>query len=563
MQEKQKVSFIHSIAMKIAILTILAVASSTILLTIIAGADSRGVAGGIASNYILDMAKVSADMLDKLPDEMNNSGEYELLLKDIKMAGIESSYAYLVDEDGVMLYHPTADKIGQQVENEVVSGVVAKLQQGQQVEDEVVTYEFKGTIKYAAYAITSRNQIVVVSADEDEIMKPLDTMTVKLLGAAVAILIVWVILGYIVSMFFCKPIRALTEIISDMGELNFKSSGQGKKLCKRKDETGAMANAMQKMRGNLRQMIIDIDNISGQITDNVGGLQSITQVVDNMCSDNSATSQELAAGMEETSATSMTINENISKIKVGADEISDMALQGADMSGAVMTRATELRNRTVEASTKTLDMYNDVKEKAEHAIEGSKAVEQINELTGTIMAISSQTSLLALNASIEAARAGDAGRGFAVVATEIGGLADQTSAAIQNIGTIVSVVNEAVAHMAECLNRTMDFLEMTVLTEYKEFEQVSEQYQKDADAFQESMNGVKGETISLAEAIESIAQALGGINSTVEESAIGVSDIAEKTTNMVEKTGKTQDMVSECYSCAENLRKIVQQFVLE
>ena len=121
-----------------------------------------------------------------------------------------------------------------------------------------------------------------------------------------------------------------------------------------------------------------------------------------------------------------------------------------------------------------MTMYNNVKTKAQEAIEGSKAVDKINELTGTIMEISSQTGLLALNASIEAARAGEAGRGFAVVATEIGSLADQTSKAIKDIGTIVDAVNAAVSNMAECLEETTGFLENTVLTEYKEFEQVSE-----------------------------------------------------------------------------------------
>ena len=109
---------------------------------------------------------------------------------------------------------------------------------------------------------------------------------------------------------------------------------------------------------------------------------------------------------------------------------------------------------------------------SEKAIEGSKAVEKINELTNTIMEISSQTGLLALNASIEAARAGEAGRGFAVVATEIGSLADQTSKAIADIGNIVKAVNEAVGNMTECLSETTGFLETTVLEDYKEFEQV-------------------------------------------------------------------------------------------
>ena len=168
----------------------------------------------------------------------------------------------------------------------------------------------------------------------------------------------------------------------------------------------------------------------------VSELNEVTDTVNQMCSDNSATSQQLAAGMQETAATTVTINENVSQIKGEAETINAMAEEGAKNSETVMDRALQLRTKTVTASNKTMEIYNSVKEKAEKAIEGSKAVEKINELTGTIMEISSQTGLLALNASIEAARAGEAGKGFAVVATEIGSLADQTSQAIANISAV-------------------------------------------------------------------------------------------------------------------------------
>lgn len=562
MKEEQKVSFIHSISAKIMLLTVLAVVMSVLIVAFRAETGSKAVVGDVSADYILSMAEMGAEVVNNLPQEAD-AGTYETALADISMEGIDSSYAYLVDTDGTMLYHPTADKIGQPVENAVVLGVVAELAKGQVPANETVTYDFKGVTKYAAYAITADRQIVVVTADEDEIMKPLNQMVNKIILLSFGILAAAIILAYVVSQFICRPIRQLTTIIVDTAQLDFRSNPNGAKLRSRRDETGEMANAVHVMRKNLRSMIGDIDTASNQITHNVDGLQEITTTVDHMCSDNSATSQQLAAGMEETAATTVTINENIDVIKTGADDINSMATEGARTSEEIMKRANDLRTKTVEASTKTMTMYNNVKTKAQEAIEGSKAVDKINELTGTIMEISSQTGLLALNASIEAARAGEAGRGFAVVATEIGSLADQTSKAIKDIGTIVDAVNTAVSNMAECLEETTGFLENTVLTEYKEFEQVSEQYQEDADTFKTSMNDVSDAMAGLANSIDAIAQALSGINSTVGESSIGVSDIAEKTSDMVEKTGTTHDMVEECYTYVEKLREIVSQFVLQ
>ena len=533
MKEEQKVSFIHSISAKIMLLTVLAVVMSVLIVAFRAEAGAKKVVGDVSADYILSMAEMGVEIVNNLPQEAD-AGAYENALADISMEGIDSSYAYLVDTDGTMLYHPTAEKIGQPVENAVVLGVVAELAKGQVPVNETVTYDFKGVTKYAAYAITANRQIVVVTADEDEIMKPLNQIVSKIMLLSLGILAAAIVLAYVVSQFICRPIQQITTIIVDTAQLDFRSNPNGAKLRSRRDETGEMANAVQE----------------------------ITTTVDHMCSDNSATSQQLAAGMEETAATTVTINENIEVIKNGADDINSMATEGARTSEAIMMRANDLRTKTVEASTKTMTMYNNVKTKAQEAIEGSKAVDKINELTGTIMEISSQTGLLALNASIEAARAGEAGRGFAVVATEIGSLADQASKAIKDIGTIVDAVNAAVSNMAECLEETTGFLENTVLTEYKEFEQVSEQYQEDADTFKTSMNDVSDAMAGLANSIDAIAQALSGINSTVGESSIGVSDIAEKTSDMVEKTGTTHDMVEECYTYVEK-REIVSQFVLQ
>jgi len=229
MKEEQKVSFIHSISAKIMLLTVLAVVMSVLIVAFRAETGSKAVVGDVSADYILSMAEMGAEVVNNLPQEAD-AGTYETALADISMEGIDSSYAYLVDTDGTMLYHPTADKIGQPVENAVVLGAVAELAKGQVPANETVTYDFKGVTKYAAYAITADRQIVVVTADEDEIMKPLNQMVNKIILLSFGILAAAIILAYVVSQFICRPIRQLTTIIVDTAQLDFRSNPNGAKL---------------------------------------------------------------------------------------------------------------------------------------------------------------------------------------------------------------------------------------------------------------------------------------------------------------------------------------------
>ena len=564
MEKKEKVTFLNSISSKILLLVIVVVTVSLGVSMFLSDSIASGVVGNVNENYILSLAESAANTIENISNDDTYTQKCSAIVKDISMEGISSSYGYFVDTDGTMIYHPTEEKIGKPVENSVVLGVVEELKQGKVPENAVVTYDFNGEEKYAAYAITkSTNQIVVVTADKSEIMQPIKNMFKKLLVTLFVCLVLSGIIGYILSKFITRPIKDLTEIISNTSQLNFKHNPASAKLCARKDETGIMAREVRGMRKNLRNMVAEIKNAGNLINTNVTGLNDITDTVNQMCSDNSATSQQLAAGMEETAATTVTINENINSIKDEAENINTMAEDGAKNSDDIMQRASALQEKTVAASNKTMQMYNSVKEKATLAIEGSRAVDKINELTGTIMEISSQTSLLALNASIEAARAGEAGKGFAVVATEIGSLADQTSKAIADIEEIVKEVNNAVSNMSNCLEETTGFLENTVTADYKEFEQVGEQYKEDADVFKTSMEEVKTSMAHLAAAIENIAAALNGINDTVNESSVGVTDIAEKTSDMVGKTSETTEMVEKCFGCVDDLKDVVAKFKLE
>ncbi len=488
--------------------------------------------------------------------------DYDQLIGNIEISGVEGSYAYMVSPDGTMLYHNNPEKIGQPVENAAVKGIVADLAAGKQVPDGSITYEYKGAYKVAGYAFTKAGNIIIVTADKDVMMAEVDHMRNLLIGYGILCVIVSVLLVAFFTIFMLKALDHLVPIINKTANYDFSEDANSHRLEARKDEIGLIARALAKTRNNLREMVEMISHAGTSIDTNVGVLQATIDKVGGICENNSATTQNLAAGMQETAATTSTITRNVESVQENARGIDSLADEGTRLSNEVYQRANELAATTETASRKTMEIYETVKVKSEQAIEASQTVNKINVLADAIMAISSQTGLLALNASIEAARAGEAGRGFAVVATEIGNLATQTSEAVKNIGAIVAEVNSAVAQMSECLTQTTSFLETNVLSDYQEFGKVSLQYRDDADTFGNSMSNIKESVERLAVDIEKIVGAISGIDVTVTETSHGVVDIADRTTEMVSETSDSVNKVNECKNAVSDLNDIINRFTL-
>lgn len=566
-KKKSKVGVVNRMGFKITLALAAAVIVASVVSMLIVLPKSIDAITESSKNEMLSLAsayksQLNAKLLD-LKGVLSFDG-YNNVLGNAKVQGAENSFAYyVVDTSKIMQYCPNQDNVGMKVENnKIVDMVVEQINRGNKPETAVVEYEFEGAKQFGAYAVLSNDSILIVTAVESEVLSSITTMSWIAGIGGLLIVVICSILGWVLSHYLVKPITQLIGVIDETARLDFSDDTAARKSSKRKDEVGMIGKAVLQMREQLREMVIDIKSCSKTIYEDVGKVNDVSSTIREKCMDNSATTEELAAGMEETSATTTAINDNIEGMQKGAEDILGLSKSGVTLSREITERADSLKESTEVAAKRTTEMYGNIKDQTAKAMEAAESVKRINAMTESIMQISSQTSLLALNASIEAARAGEAGKGFSVVASEIGKLANETSDSVNDINNIVSEVNASVAEMVHNMDDTTQFLEKVVLNDYAQFKSVSEQYSADADDVKVSMSNVENAVNQLNTAIRSIAEAIEGINSTIDESTVGVTDIAEKTSNVVDRTAENASLVDACVKAINRLEELAAKFKL-
>ena len=213
-------------------------------------------------------------------------------------------------------------------------------------------------------------------------------------------------------------------------------------------------------------------------------------------------------------------------------------------------RAISLKTDFEQAEKNATQVRLQVQEKLEKAIEESKAVEEINELAGSILSIASQTNLLALNASIEAARAGEAGKGFAVVAGEIGKLADESTQTVNQMQKINQQVFHAVANLSDNAKELIGFVSEDVTKDYQKMLSATNDYSADADKVNDIVTELSSISQEVLASIENITSAVSGVATATSEGAEGTANIAARANesavesgNTVTETGKVKEAV--------------------
>lgn len=326
------------------------------------------------------------------------------------------------------------------------------------------------------------------------------------------------------------------------------------------DEIGQMTKGINGFLEELQLIVRKLQSESEKMTASVEIIRRDIDESNENAGSVSAAMEEMSASMEEISATLGQIvdgnNSILQEIQVMTDKVND----GVQLVEEIKARAKHMYQNTVEGKESTGKMIEEIRRTLQEAVEESRSVEQIKELTGDILNITSQTNLLSLNASIEAARAGEAGRGFAVVADEIRGLADNSRDTANNIQNISDMVTSAVEKLSGNAEYVLKFIDEKVLKDYDGFVEVAGQYEKDADSVNDILSDFARNTGEIGETMQAMNTGINDISTAVEENARGVVDVTESVVGLVSAISQIQSETENNQEISHQLSSEVQRF---
>jgi len=277
-------------------------------------------------------------------------------------------------------------------------------------------------------------------------------------------------------------------------------------------------------------------------------------------SDLSAVTEELSAAMSEMSNSAAIINTNADAVKKEVDAMAAQTMDIRQYTTEMKGHADSMESAAHANMVSTEQKVNEILEVLEQSIEESKSVNQVNSLTNDILNIASQTNLLSLNASIEAARAGEAGRGFAVVASEISQLATASQSAANRIQSINSVVIHAVNNLVDNANGLVEYMNVSILPEFKNFVTGGSEYRSKANYIENVMCDFSTRMDGLQGTIGEIADSIGLITSAIDEGVGGVGNAADSTQVLLSDMESIANHMDENQAIAVNLKRETEIF---
>ncbi|AVP92668.1 methyl-accepting chemotaxis protein [Aeromonas rivipollensis] len=353
-------------------------------------------------------------------------------------------------------------------------------------------------------------------------------ITLALLGVAALVLVISMValnLAY-------RPILSLRDLVQEL------SRGSGD-LTRRlavtsKDDLGQISAGINRFIERLQEMMGEVREASGQLNEGISGLARQTGSAQGLLAEHVRETEQVVTAINEMSRTAVSVSES--------------AASTAQLTGQSQQLASQSRRVVDQAMASVTALVTEVETTAHSIAAMQQDVQQIGSILGVIGGIAEQTNLLALNAAIEAARAGEQGRGFAVVADEVRSLAGRTQQSTAEIQTMLTRLQRGTQTVVAAMGNTR---------------QSCQDAAENTSKVNASLDLMAGEVVEINDLISHIATAAEQQSAVAEEINRNMSAIAEVITQLKGNGERTVESSTSMQHTYDRLREIVGHFRLE
>jgi methyl-accepting chemotaxis protein len=500
--------------------------------------------------------------------------DYPIVFLDKLVSGIKlfnTGFVKLMQHNGMIIANGDNRSRGEAVDADLTTspeaaGINANMAAGKGWVGELYSTAMNTTL-YKAYAPvflgnSAQYWVLGSNVQKGEVLESARALTkimilVGLLGILASVLVVLFLSHKIVS-----PIKSICQITGDiaMGDLTVEINPRYLAL---KDETGVLARAIDKMKEDIKATISLVSNSSNNLIHLVESNKDSLSSLNSNLLNTSAATEELSAGMEETSASSKIMETTAKKIENEVIIVGNQAQESSQMAHNISGKANSLKINFTETKKNTDNIFATIQESLGKSLHEADSVKEINALARAILQITEQTNLLALNAAIEAARAGDAGRGFGVVADEIRTLAENSKSTATKIQSIAGIVIASVERLVFDSNKLLNFVSNDVSQSQTDMLKAADDYEGDAESINNMTAGLNKVVVSLRASIVEMMNSISEIAKASNEGATTTSDIAGRLNGITRNANTIMKNSEETKGAADEMGATLERFKLK
>ncbi|TVY09494.1 methyl-accepting chemotaxis protein [Paenibacillus cremeus] len=440
--------------------------------------------------------------------------EISAATKSVSTAKIgQSGYAILLDSKGMIVSHPDTSLVMKKTIYDLgIPEVIRAFESAKKGESSSYSYIYQG-VKKIGYASTTKNGFVIqMSVPEAEILEPITKMQQTTLITALIVILVSLAVTYVFARSIARPIVYITDVVKELSDGDFRPRLQ----VQSKDELGALARHMNEM---LESLTATIEQVSAASISVASSSQQIT-----------ASTDEVAKGSVDQADRARSMADLFESLEGSIKQVAQIAGQAQGLS----QEAVHIAKEGTSIITLSIDKMEQVNRQMTSLESDSK---QIGNIIEVINDIAEQTNLLALNAAIEAARAGEQGRGFAVVADEVRKLAERSGEATKQIAAIIGGMQVSTTNCVQAVGEGVSQFAQTRQSFDSIVTKVNETSQKVEEIASSSVEQAS-KASEVLHTIESVASVSEQAAAAAEETAAAtqeLSNLAERLSSSVDR----------------------------